>query len=95
MSTVNISLPEQQIKFIDQQTTRYGFANRSEFVRSLLRLVRFQPHIIEQASTFPFVSPKEKSVKKVAQSFKATGKYSKKFLNDLEEGLKSSDYFQP
>lgn len=38
-------------------------------------------------------SPDIKSAKKVLESFKETGRYSQAFLNDLEEGLRDSDYF--
>jgi len=73
---------------------RFGFANRSEFIRSLLRLVSHQPVLIEQAATFPFVVPKERSVNKIIAGFSKTKKYSAAFLRDLEAGLKQSDYFK-
>ena len=38
MKTVNISLTAEQAKFIDKTTKTYDFANRSEFVRALIRL---------------------------------------------------------
>lgn len=94
MSTVNISLPEKQANFIDQIVDKYGFANRSEFIRSLIRLVIYKPELIEAATAFPFISPKEKSIKKIINAFSKNKKYSKKFLEDLKEGLSESDYFQ-
>ncbi|MGB9707680.1 MAG: ribbon-helix-helix domain-containing protein [Microgenomates group bacterium] len=94
MSTVNISLPSAQANYIDQLVVKYGFANRSELIRSIIRLVIYQPELIKTAATFPFISPKEKSVKKTVLAFKKTGFYSKSFLKDLEEGLKESDYFR-
>ena len=93
MSTVNISLPKEQLSLIDKFVSIYGFANRSEFIRSLLRLINHNPDIIGQAATFPFIIPKEKSTRKIIADFKKTQKYSKEFLKDLEEGLSSSDYF--
>lgn len=93
MSTVNISLPSNQASYIDQLVKQYGFANRSEFIRSIIRLVIYQPELVKTAAVFPFVSPKEKSTKKIVSAFAATGRYSKNFLNDLKEGLKESDYF--
>lgn len=95
MSTINISLPKEQVTLVDRLVGRYGFANRSEFVRSLLRLVHTKPHIVENAIAHPFISPSTRSVKKIMADFRKTKKYSKAFLKDLEEGLKDSDYFKP
>lgn len=95
MSTVNISLPREQINLIDRLVSLYGFANRSEFIRSIVRLLMYKPELIEKASYFPFVAPQENSVKKVLAGFKKTNKYSSSFLKDLKNGLKSSDYFSP
>jgi len=93
MSTINISLPGEQVSLIDKLVSVYGFANRSEFMRSLLRLITHKPELIETAATFPFVAPKEKSIKKILADFKRTKKYSPVFLKDLEKGLESSDFF--
>lgn len=94
MSTINISLPYEQVSFVDQLVIHYGFANRSEFVRSLLRLVTHRPELVETASMFPFVATKEKSVKKIMDGFQKTKKYSAAFLKDLEIGLSESSYFK-
>ena len=94
MSTVNISLPSSQANYIDQLVVKYGFANRSEFIRSIIRLIVYKPNLIEEAATFPFVFPKEKSIEKVVSAFVKTGRYSKDLIQDLREGLKKSDYFQ-
>lgn len=93
MKTVNISLTEDQTKMVDQAVVNLGFANRSEFFRTLLRVFTKKPQVLEEATDFPMRSPITKSSKKVLGGFKATGKYSKEFLKDLEEGLKDSDYF--
>ena len=93
MSTVNISLPEKQANYIDALVIKYGFANRSEFIRSIIRLVVFKPDLVEKAATFPFTAPKERSTKKILTTFAKSGRYSKEFLKDLKEGLDQSDYF--
>lgn len=93
MATMNISLLDEQTQFIDHIINKHGFANRSEFFRSLLRLVKSNPQLITQAETIPFVSPKQKSVHTIVKNFKTTQKYSAEFLKDLEEGLKESNYF--
>ena len=94
MSTINISLPSEQVNMIDGFVKKFGFANRSEFVRSVIRVLIRKPGLVETASIYPFVAPKTKSVKSVINAFKKNKKYSSQFLKDLEEGLKTSDYFQ-
>ncbi len=93
MRTVNISLTEDQTKMVDQAVINLGFANRSEFFRTLLRVFNKKPEVLAEATDFPMKGPSTKSAKKVMEGFKATGKYSKGFLKDLENGLKHSDYF--
>lgn len=93
MSTINVSLPSEQVNLVDKLVSSYGFANRSEFIRSLLRLISRNPQLVESAATFPFISPKEKSVEKIMNGFKKTKKYSPEFLADLKDGLESSDFF--
>ncbi len=87
MSTVNISLPEKQANYIDMLVAKYGFANRSEFIRSIIRLVVYKPDLVEEAATFPFVIPKERSAKKIISAFSKNNRYSKELLKDLKEGL--------
>lgn len=95
MSTINISLPEEQVGLIDRMVSTYGFANRSEFIRAILRFLFHKEEILEKVAVFPFVSPKEKSIKKILTGFRKTKKYSPGFLKELKEGLEESDYFTP
>lgn len=93
MKIISLSLPEKQLEEIDKLSVKHGFENRSEFMRSLLRFAIKKPHIIEESSTFPFVSPQDKKISKIVSGFKKTGKYSNEFLIDLKSALESSDYF--
>ncbi|OGG18914.1 hypothetical protein A3D78_05660 [Candidatus Gottesmanbacteria bacterium RIFCSPHIGHO2_02_FULL_39_14] len=93
MSTVNISIPQEQLNFIDKLVNNYGFANRSEFIRALIRLLAFKPELINQTALFPFSVPSSRSRVKIIADFRKSGKYSKSFIKDLEEGLKTSDFF--
>jgi len=93
MSTINISLPSEQVVLIDSLVLQYGFANRSELVRSVFRLLRHEPAMLTQASTFPLLPPASKNGKEVLESFRESGKYSKAFMKDLEEGINDSGYF--
>ncbi len=92
MKTVNISLTEQQTKDVDNIVNQLGFANRSEFFRTLIRIFLKKPAVITEED-YLMQSPDTRSAKKVLNSFKKTGKYSKDFLTDLADGLVDSDYF--
>jgi len=93
MTTVNVSLTTPQVKWIDQMSDKLGFANRSEFVRSLLRFVSGRPDLLSGVESFPFTPPSTKSKTQILEDFKSSGKYSAAFLKDLEAGLSRSDYF--
>lgn len=93
MSTINISLPADQVNFVDSLVRDYSFANRSELVRAVFRYLKRQPSVLSQAATFPLRSPDTKNGDEVISSFRATGLYSEAFLKDLEEGINDSDYF--
>lgn len=93
MTTINISITNDQAKFIDQVAKKFNFDNRSELIRSFIRLVQFQPKLIDKAINFPFIIPDTNSRSEVLDSFQKTGKYSQAFLKDLEKGLKNSRFF--
>lgn len=93
MSTVNISITSDQVKFVDEMTKQMDFANRSEFFRALLRLVARKPQVLEKTGEFSFQAPDLKSASRVVSSMKATKKYNQKFLDSLEQGLVESGYF--
>ncbi len=90
---MNISLPLDHVRAIDSFIDRYGFANRSDFFRSLIRLVTHQPTLLQDAATFPFTTAKRSSKAEILNGFIKTKKYSSSFLKDLETGLNESAYF--
>lgn len=93
MTTVNISLTEDQLKWVDKTSSKLGFANRSEFFRGLLRFATQKEDILKEVQAFPFEAAESDSVENVMKDFRKTGKYSQAFLKDLEEGLKNSGYY--
>jgi AraC-like DNA-binding protein len=93
MTTINVSITDDQAKFIDQIAKKFNFENRSELIRSFIRLFQFQPKLIEENFSFPFITPNTHSRSKVLKDFKSTGKYSDAFLKDLSQGLKDSRFF--
>ncbi len=94
MTTVNLSLTNEQLKWIDQAAAKLGFANRSEFARNLLRFVAHRKDLLENIQTFPFTPPSTTNRQEILRSFTKTGKYSQKFIADLEAGLKRSNHFK-
>ncbi len=93
MSTVSLSLTDHQVSEIDRLSGVFGFENRSEFVRALLRATLNDEALLRKSVTFPFEAPVEKSAKKILTEFKKTKKYSADFLADLKDGLENSEYF--
>ena len=91
MAMMNVSLPEKQIQDVDSMVERYGYANRSEFVRSALRFVLKNKTVSDEMIDFPFlVASSFDEPDEVVRDFRETGKYSEAFLKDLESGLKKS-----
>lgn len=54
MSVISISLPAKQVKQLDQLVKQHDFANRSELIRSVLRLLKHKPEVLHQADELPF-----------------------------------------
>lgn len=55
MATVNISLTDNQAKFVDSLVSTYGFANRSEFFRSMIRKLASDNGLASHVADYPFV----------------------------------------
>ena len=93
MTTVNISITDDQAKFVDRISTKFNFSNRSEFFRAVLRLVSQRPEMIAESSILPFVEPSTRSKSTIINTLKATKLYSPEFLKDLKQGLNDDVYF--
>lgn len=93
MATVNLSITDDQLNWMDSTFQNLGFANRSEFIRSILRFISQREDLLNMTSTFPFQPPPTNNSAEILADFKASGKYSKAFLNDLAKGMKQSTYF--
>jgi len=72
MRTINISVTEEQRNFVDQMVEKLGFANRSELFRTVIRMVKANPKVIEEP-------------KVVQLSPKAIKRYNK-IIDDIESG---------
>lgn len=87
MQTLNISVTTHQFNLVNQLTAEWGFANRSEFFRALLRAL-IKPEAF--SAPIQFQTPPTKDTDKVMDGFRKTGKYNQKFLASLEKGLAKS-----
>ena len=85
MMTVNISLTNDQLAWINKKAADLGLANRSEFMRNMLRFLAKREDLLMDLSDYPFVSPVTRSKTKIVNEFAKTGKYNKEFLKDLEK----------
>lgn len=72
MRTINISVTEEQRNFVDQLVDKLGFANRSELFRTVIRMVKANPKVIEEPRV-------------VQLSPKAIKRYNK-IIDDIESG---------
>lgn len=93
--TFNISLPQTLANQVDAQIASGEFASRSEFFRTLLRLYGTITQTVtkHKADPIEFVEYKKVPLKQVEEEFMATGKYSKKFVKGIVEGLRRSSVY--
>lgn len=90
---MNISLPADQIDFIDSLVSDLGYANRSELMRAIIRFLKREPKVVSRVEPLSLHSPVTKNGNEVLRAFCETGLYSKAFIKDLEEGINDSNYF--
>lgn len=89
MATVTISLPDQIAKKVDKKAKEEGFATRSEFIRSLLRNYFSE----KSQKTLIFQEFEPKPLEEIRASFEKTGKYNKKFIDSMIQGLSESSVY--
>jgi len=94
MKTLNINLTSDQAKLVDKTSKQFGFANRSEFMRAVLRYVfQYSPAIIGNLDSAVFEEPPVKDITRITTELAKSGKYNPKFITSIEKGLKKSRYF--
>lgn len=95
MKNININVTAEQAKQIDKTAEERGFANRSEFFRSLLRYVfLYSPQLLNKLDTITFEEPPSKDAGHIITELEKAGKYNKKFIESVTMGLKKSSYFK-
>lgn len=90
MKTMNVSVTEEQVRFIDKLVKKHDFANRSELVRLVLRRVKTNPSYFLDQEPAVQLSPKAiKRYNKMDEGI-ASGKepvYIAKDVDDLLDQL--------
>lgn len=94
MDTINISLPYPLSSQIDTIVRREGYASRSEFFRTLLRLYLHLTTISTSKKAIQLLPFEKKPLPEIEKDFLATGKYSKAFVKSVITGLKESSLYQ-
>jgi len=86
MRTINISVTEEQRNFVDQMVDKLGFANRSEFFRTIVRMIKANPKVIEEPKVMQ-LSPKAiKRYNKIIENIES-GKESVYEAHDVKDLL--------
>lgn len=94
MKNINISLTVDQARLVDKKSADFGFANRSEFFRAMLRYIFLHsPDVLTRLDAAAFEQPVIKNIKQIEGELKKSGKYNKAFIQSVSKGLKKSDYF--
>ena len=86
MNTITISLPAQIAKKVDLEAQKKGFATRSEFIRSLLRM--YFSGELKLESFIP------RPLEEVRDGLKKSGKYNEKFIDRVVRGLETSSFYE-
>lgn len=93
MQTLNISLPEKLSLKVDEVVEEEGYASRSEFFRTLLRLY-LQLVEAKPKRVLPFLVPfRKQPLSKVKKEMEATGLYKKEFVKSVISGLSQSSLY--
>lgn len=59
MSTMNISVTDDQAQLVDKLTREYDFANRSELFRAILRYLGKHPEVMKEIAGYKTTSSKK------------------------------------
>lgn len=89
--TLNISLPKKLADRVDEEVNSGQYASRSEFFRTLLRL--YENISGTKIAPLEFVEFKKKPLKEIEEMMVATGKYNKKFVKGVVDGLARSSLY--
>lgn len=93
METLNISLPKKLSIKVDEIVEKEGYASRSEFFRTLLRLY-LQLVGVKVKPSLPFFVPfKKQPLSKIKRELGKAGVYKKGFVKSVISGLSKSSLY--
>lgn len=93
METVNISMPKQMAKKMDEIVEYEGYASRSELIRTLIRMYTYLKE--SPSSRKPLFETHEKvDIKEVSKLLKDSDLYSDTFVKSVTKGLKKSSVYE-
>mgnify|MGYP001572798577 CR=1 FL=1 len=88
---MNISVTDDQAKMIDDWVFLHDYANRSEFFRSVVRFIAQKPVVLNDVSSgIQFEEFVKRPLPEMRKMLESSGKYNKKFINEIISGLKDS-----
>lgn len=94
MSTMNISVTDDQAKLIDDWVFLHDYANRSEFFRSIIRFIAQKPVVLKEVSSdIELEEFVKRPLSEIRKGLKATGKYPKKEIDSIISGLKRTSIY--
>ena len=93
VQTINISLPKKLSVTVDRIVDREGYASKSEFFRTLLRLYLQLAGTKAKASRPFFVPFKKQPLSRVKRELEKTGLYKKDFIESVVSGLSKSSLY--
>ncbi|MBM4402631.1 MAG: hypothetical protein FJ044_05295 [Candidatus Cloacimonetes bacterium] len=94
METINISLPYPLSSQVNTIVRTEGYASRSEFFRTLLRLYLHLTTKTAVNEAIDFLPFKKKPLEKIEKDLLATGNYSESFIASVVKGLSKSSFYQ-
>lgn len=90
MAMMSVSISDRMLPRLDEARRRRGFRSRAAFIRSL---INEEVHKEPQKAEFEIRVFRKKPLAEVRRAFEITGKYSKKFIDDVIDGLAHSSIY--
>jgi len=88
MYTINISLPKQLYQKVDTIIKEEGFASRSEFFRTLIRV-----YSVLKGKNLELMEFSPRPLSEIEMEMEKTGKYNSDFIKSVVSGLKKSSLY--
>lgn len=90
VQTINISLPKKLSTTVETIVEKEGYASKSEFIRTLIRLYLHLTAKKDKSFLLPY---KKQPIAKVKKSLQTSKQYSKEFIDSVISGLSKSSLY--